>query len=64
MRFDIWYSSRTLKDVAYAGNVTFYPETCQYRGHLFTESGQLIGDFVADNSVIIEKHFPGIFGNN
>ena len=62
MRFDLWYNHE-LKDVASA-SCSFSDCDCMYRGFLYDVSGAIIGDLVANNSIIVEKHFPGIFGND
>ena len=60
IKFDFWYSD-SKKDIAFV-NVTFYPNEGLYRGNLFNSNKKAIGDFTSDDSVEIEKHFPGIFG--
>lgn len=59
MTFNMWNDYR-LKDVVCA-DCFFYPEKGTYSGNLYNENGVVIGDFTANNSVIIELHFPGIF---
>ena len=58
MKIDIWYKGEQVA----AADCTFYPGDCEYRGNLYNASGRIIGDYSSKNSVEIEKHFPGIFG--
>lgn len=60
MIIDFWYGD-TKKDVAGA-SCTFYPNAGEYRGNLYDEHGETIGDYTSRDSVEIERHFPGIFG--
>ena len=62
-KIDYWYENGTKarKEVAFA-SVTFYPNEGLYRGNLFNSNKKAVGDFTSDDSVEIEKHFPGIFG--
>ena len=59
--YDIWYPVYTIKDIAYIGNISFYPADSLYRGHLFNQNGYLIGDFTTSDGVALEKRFPGCF---
>ena len=61
MKFDLW-NGHKLCEVSFA-DCFFYPQDTVYRGNLYNKEREIIGDFTADNSVIVEKHFPGIFGN-
>lgn len=61
MNFDMW-DDHKLKEVSFA-DCFFYPQDAVYRGNLYNNEREMIGDFTADNSVIVEMHFPGIFGN-
>ena len=58
MKIDFWYDE---KEIA-AADCFFYPNSGEYRGNVYNESGQIIGDYVSRDSVEIEKRFPGIFG--
>lgn len=40
---------------------TFYPNEGIWRGNVYKGS-QIVGDFVCDDSVELERKFPGIFG--
>lgn len=40
---------------------TFYPNEGIWRGNLY-KGGKIVGDFVCDDSVELERKFPGIFG--
>lgn len=61
MKYDFWYG-HTLKDVA-AVTCTFYDNDGVYRGNMYDNAGRIIGDFTCNDSVKIEKRWPGIFGN-
>lgn len=58
MKIDLWYKGETIA----AATVTFYPNSCEYRGNIYNKEGRIIGDFTSKDSVEIEKRFPGIFG--
>ena len=59
-KIDYWNDLRK-KD---ADTVTwaFYPDGCVYRGNLWKD-GRAFADFVCNDSVELEKHYPGIFRN-
>ncbi len=59
-KFDFWYGD-TIEDVNGASAV-FYPNEGVYRGNLYKDE-KIVGDYVATDSVAIEKLFPGIFCN-
>lgn len=59
MHYDYWYGYR--KRDADAVTVTFYPNEGVWRGNLWRK-GEAIADFWSDDSVKIERAFPGIFG--
>ena len=60
IKFDYWYKGAH-KDVACA-DCFFYPNNGYYAGNIYNKDGNPIGDFWSDDSVEIEKRFPGIFG--
>jgi len=60
-KIDYWYDLR--KKDADAVTVTFYPGDGVYRGNLY-KAGRSFADFTCDDSVELEKKFPGIFGND
>lgn len=60
MKIDYWYKDG--RHAAYA-DCTFYPNDGVYRGNVYDANGNIIGDYVSRNSIEIEKHFPGIFGD-
>jgi len=62
-KIDYWYKSgrEARKEIAFA-NVSFYPNEGIYRGNVFNSDKKIIGDFTANDSVEIERRFPGIFG--
>ena len=57
--FDFWRGG-SLEDVANA-NCFFNDTTCTYSGWMYNAAGEIIGDYSAKDSVIIEKYFPGMF---
>ena len=60
MFIDFWYGN-TKNDIAFA-DCFFYPNNGHYAGNIYNSKGEIIGDYTSDNSVEIEEHFPGIFG--
>ena len=60
MKIDYWYNDG--RRAAYA-DCYFYPNDGVYRGNVYDINGDMIGDYTANNSIEIEKRFPGIFGN-
>ena len=61
LKIDYWYKNGRENPAVYA-TCTFYPNEGIYRGNVFDANGKIIGDYTSDNSVEIEKRFPGIFG--
>jgi hypothetical protein len=59
MKIDFWYPDE--KNVAYV-DCYFYDSDDIYRGNLYNAEKRPIGDFSSQDSVEIEKRFPGIFG--
>ena len=60
IKFDFWHGD-TEKDIA-AADCFFYPNGGHYAGNIYNDKGEIIGDYTSNDSVEIEKHFPGIFG--
>ena len=62
LKIDYWYKDGRENPAVYA-TATFYPNDGIWRGNVYDANGNIIGDYVSDNSVEIEKRFPGIFGD-
>lgn len=62
MKIDYWYKDGRTNQAVYA-DCYFYPNEGVYRGNVYDAAGNMIGDYVANDSVEIEKRFPSIFGN-
>ena len=60
LNIDFWYGDSE-KDIA-AADCFFYPNSGHYAGNIYNKDGKAIGDFTSNDSVEIEKRFPGIFG--
>lgn len=60
VKIDMWYKGEHPK--RYTAN--FYPNDGEYRGNLFNADGKPIGDFVADDSVEMEKRLDEICRRN
>ena len=60
IKIDFW-SGYSLQDVDTI-SIFFYPNDGQYRGNLYKD-GKAIGDFTSNDSVQLEKMFPGIFSD-
>lgn len=62
-KIDYWYKNgrEARKEVAFV-DCFFYPNEGLYRGNIFDSNKKAIGDFTSDDSVEIERRFPGIFG--
>lgn len=60
MTIDYWYNDN--RRAVYA-DCFFYPNEGVYRGNVYDSDGNMIGDYTSRDSVEIEKHFPGIFGD-
>lgn len=58
LKIDYWYG-HTREDVTMVG-YAFSDMDCLYRGNIYHMS-RPIGDFVCDDSVELEREFPGIF---
>ena len=58
-KIDMWYKDK-FEPMKYGADATFYPHGCfgySYCGHIFDETGKMIGDYSANDSVWIEKNF-------
>lgn len=55
VKIDMWYGDSP-KD-ADKIDVTFYPNTCEYRGNIYKD-GEMIGDYSCKSSLELEKAFP------
>lgn len=62
LKIDYWYEDGRKNPAVYA-TATFYPNEGVWRGNVFDATGKMIGDYVSDDSVEIERRFPGIFGD-
>lgn len=60
IKFDFWHGESE-KDIA-AADCFFYPNSGHYAGNIYNKDGKAIGDFTSNDSVEIERRFPGIFG--
>lgn len=60
MTIDMWYGNK-LSEVDEL-TVSFYPNDAEYRGNMKIK-GKYVGDFVATDSMEIEKAFPQIVFN-
>ena len=55
VQIDMWYGNA--KKGADGISITFYPNSGEYRGNIYKE-GKIIGDYVCEDSVELEKAFP------
>ena len=60
MTIDYWYND---DGQAVYADCAFYPNEGVYRGNVYDANGNMIGDYISDDSVEIERRFPGIFGD-
>lgn len=60
VKIDMWYNGE--KPVRYTAN--FYPKNGKYMGNLFNADDKPVGDFVADDSVEMEKRLDEICNLN
>ena len=62
-KIDYWYKNgrEARKKIAFA-DCFFYPNEGVYRGNIYNSEKDAIGDYISDDSVEIERRFPGIFG--
>jgi len=58
MKTDFWYG-HNIKDVDSA-SVAFYPNDVVFRGWMYS-NGRIIGDYETDDSIELQRIFPGIF---
>lgn len=54
VKIDMWYGDSPAK--ADKIDVTFYPNSCEYRGNIY-KNGKCIGDYVCKSSLELEKKF-------
>lgn len=62
LKIDYWHKDGRENPAVYA-DCTFYPNDGIYRGNVYDANGNMIGDYTSDDSIEIEKRFPGIFGD-
>lgn len=60
MTIDYWYG-HSKKDIAFV-SVSFSDLDCVYRGNVYDINRKCIGDFSSNDSIKVEKAFPGVFG--
>ena len=60
MCIDMWYGN-SIAEVDKL-DVFFYPNAGEYRGNLY-KAGKMIGDYVTNDSLELEKSFPQIVFN-
>ena len=60
IHFDWWYGEQKPENVDVA--VNFYPNDGLYKGNMYKRgTNTCIGDFISDDSVVIERYWPWIF---
>ena len=62
LNIDYWCKNGRENSAVFA-DATFYPNNGIWRGNVYDANGNMIGDYISDDSVEIENRFPGIFGN-
>ena len=60
IKIDMWYNDKPTD--ADKIDVFFYDLDCEYRGNIY-KAGEIIGDYVTDNSLELEKAFPQLIFN-
>jgi hypothetical protein len=58
IHIDMWYGDDV--SVTDGIDVSFNDLDCKYRGNIY-KNGRMIGDYVCDDSVTLEKVFKGLF---
>lgn len=54
VKIDMWYRDKHTD--ADKIDVTFYPDSAEYRGNIYKD-GKIIGDYVCNDSIELEKTF-------
>ena len=54
IKIDMWYGDDQKQ--ADKIDITFYPNDGEYRGNIY-KNGKMIGDYVCDDSIELEKSF-------
>ena len=62
LTIDMWYGDK-FEPKKYSATAAFYGNDGEYRGNIIDDSGNIIGDYTSDNSVLIEKNFLIDFGD-
>lgn len=60
LTIDMWYGDKFVPR-KYGADASVYGNG-EYRGHIYDDSGKIIGDYTSDNSVLIEENFLIDFG--
>lgn len=60
INFDMWYNDDYKK--ADKITITFYPNSADYRGNIYINN-RIVGDYVCNDSIELEKAFPQLVFN-
>ena len=60
IKIDMWYKNKHTE--ADKIDVAFYPSGAQYRGNIYKDN-KIIGDYVCDDSIELEKTFSQLVFN-
>lgn len=60
LRVDMWHGGQ--KEDADRIDILFYASDCTYRGNIYKD-GKIIGDYVCDDSLTLERIFPQLVFN-
>lgn len=56
LNIDMWYGDEFVPG-KFGASVVFSDLDAEYRGNIYSESGEMIGDFTSDDSVLVEQNF-------
>lgn len=60
VKIDMWYGNNHTE--ADKIDITFYSNTGEYRGNIY-KNGKMIGDYICNNSIELEKTFSQLHFN-
>ena len=56
LNIDMWYDDEFVPG-KFGASVVFSDLDAEYRGNIYSENGEMIGDFTSDDSVLVEQNF-------
>ena len=62
LTIDMWYGDK-FEPMKYGADASFYGNDGEYRGNIYNDAGEIIGDYTSDDSTLISKNFQIDWGD-